>query len=298
MKIAVVGSINVDYTLKTNELPKLGETLTATYYNSNPGGKGANQAVAAARLGADVSMIGCIGNDIVGQRLRDSLKNEGIDVDNVVAAEAATGNAFITIDDKGDNTIIVYPGANAQLDCEMINRSRETIMKSNMLMTQLEVPIESIERAMEIAKENNVKVLLNPAPVKELPEKIYSLIDIITPNETELERLTGEATIRDGAKKLLDKGVGAVIVTLGEKGSYYLDDKSEFFAKPFKIEAKDTTAAGDSFNGAVAIQLLGGKNIEEGLLYANAAGALAATKLGAQDSIPYTRDVESFIENE
>lgn len=296
MKIVVVGSINIDNTFKVDELPRLGETLITSCYNSSYGGKGANQAVAAARLGADVSMVGCVGNDIIGDKVIKNLQNEKINVDSIIKVnDAVSGNAFITIDNKGDNTIIVYSGANEKLNCDIIESNEDTIKNADLMMTQLEIPIESIEKAMKIAKENNVKVLLNPAPVKNLPDSIYKLIDVITPNETELIKLTGMTNVKDGAKMLLEKGVKSVIVTLGDKGSYYLDCNGEIFNKSFHVDAKDTTAAGDSFNAAIAIKLISGEEIDKSLLYANAVGALTTTKLGAQESLPYKQEVEEFM---
>lgn len=296
MKIVVVGSINIDNTFKVDELPRLGETLITSCYNSSYGGKGANQAVAAARLGADVSMVGCVGNDIIGDKVIKNLQNEKINVDSIIKVnDAVSGNAFITIDNKGDNTIIVYSGANEKLNCDIIESNEDAIKNADLMMTQLEIPIESIEKAMKIAKENNVKVLLNPAPVKNLPDSIYKLIDVITPNETELIKLTGMTNVKDGAKMLLEKGVKSVIVTLGDKGSYYLDCNGEIFNKSFHVDAKDTTAAGDSFNAAIAIKLISGEEIDKGLLYANAVGALTTTKLGAQESLPYKQEVEEFM---
>lgn len=296
MRIVVIGSINMDYVTQVDKLPERGETITAGNYYISPGGKGANQAVAAKRLGADVLMIGALGNDGAGQDLRGRLEKEGIDVSGILNTDTATGNAMITVDKNGSNTIVVFPGANSKLEISWIEGFKEEIKNADCVITQLEIPMETVEASVKLAKKNGTKVILNPAPAREIPAEVYRNTDIITPNETELAKLTGTEDIKKGAEILLGRGVQEVVVTLGDKGSYYLSKDKELLVKPVKIDAIDSTAAGDSFNAALAVALNEKIDVEASLRFSNIVGALTTTKAGAQDSLPYRDEVDNFKE--
>lgn len=293
--ITVIGSINMDYTTVTKELPQKGETILSQFFRTSPGGKGANQAVAAARLGAKVQMIGALGNDLAGEHLFKRLKEDHILLDGIKFCDVNTGNAMITVDQRGSNTIVVYPGANHYLTEEHIEEERKRILESKIMILQLETKVETVLYGAKLAKENGILCILNPAPARELPEEIYPYLDYITPNETELFTLTGEKDPQKGAEILISKGVKQVIVTMGEKGCLYKDRQRSFLAPAFSVEPVDTTAAGDSFNGALAVALLEGKEIEEALVFANAVGALSTLTIGAQDAIPSREQLEQFI---
>ncbi|MCT4598493.1 MAG: ribokinase [Vallitalea sp.] len=298
MKIVVVGSINMDYVLKTRELPKRGETLSAQSFNTVFGGKGANQAVAAARLGAEVTMIGAVGNDSIGKELKDNLEKENIDVTGVNVVEGASGVAMINVADNGDNTIVVYPGANFKLQEQWIDKYEELIKSADCLMVQLEIPMNIVMKSVKIASENGVKVIFNPAPAKEFPVEIFKYIDIITPNETELQKISGKEDIKEGARELINRGASSVVVTLGEQGSMYIDKDNDYMAGSYKVNSIDSTAAGDAFNAALAMNIVKSTDIENGLRFSNAVGALVTTKLGAQTSLPYKEEVTNFIVQE
>jgi ribokinase len=302
--VCVVGSINYDLICVLDRLPGLGETLTAHDHVAAFGGKGANQAVAASRMGAPVRMIGAIGSDPTGVAMRGNLDADGIDATGLLVAPGPSGVAMINIDANGDNTIVVYPGANAALSPDWVRANALAIESSSCLVLQLETPLESVLEAARIASRAGVPVLLNPAPARQLPDELLKLCTVVTPNETELGLLTGADGIEAGARLLLAKGVRAVVVTLGSKGCFYMDEKGSFTVPSYRINAVDATAAGDSFNGALATRLRGagdhgdraqGLISPEDLEFCNAAGALAATKLGAQPSIPTLAEVESFV---
>lgn len=291
MNIAVVGSINMDMILKVKRLPQRGETLLANHYMTVPGGKGANQAVAASRLGAKVTMMGALGKDAFGDELLEGLKQEKICTDGILRTNSPSGNAMITIDEQGDNTILVYPGANFDVTERWIYDKIELLEKAEWVMFQLETPIITVEKSIQRLKESNKSILLNPAPAQKLPESLYAMIDIITPNETELALLTGTRDIEAGARVLLEKGVKQVVVTMGERGSIAISHQKTVKGSPYEVQAIDTTAAGDTFNAALLVALLEKKSMKEALQYANAAGALATTKLGAQNSLPMKEEV-------
>lgn len=297
MKIVVVGSINLDYTLQVDKLPEKGETILAKNYKISLGGKGANQAIAAKRLGADVFMIGAVGSDDKGNYALNKLEEEGLNLSGILNTDDITGNAIITIDNQGFNTIVVYPGSNEKLSTLWVEKHSEIFKEADFVILQLEIPLKTVESAIRLAKENNTKVILNPAPVKNISEDIYKYVDYITPNETELFKMTGTTDIKEGAKKLLDKGVKEVIVTLGEKGCYYTNGREEIIIDSIKVNAIDTTAAGDSFNAALAVALCQFKDIKKALKYANVVGALTTTKIGAYDALPYKIDVDDYITN-
>lgn len=302
--VCVVGSINYDLICVLDRLPELGETLTARDHVAAFGGKGANQAVAASRLGASVCMIGAIGSDPTGASMRANLEANGIDTTGLLVAPGPSGVAMINIDANGDNTIVVFPGANAALSPDWVRTNAKAIESSSCLMLQLETPLKSVLEAARIASSAEVPVLLNPAPARQLPDELLRLCAVVTPNETELGLLTGANGIEAGARLLLAKGVRAVVVTLGSKGCFCMDGTGSFTVPSYRVRAVDATAAGDSFNGALATQLrvaayhgdrAHGLISPEALEFCNAAGALAATKLGAQPSIPTLAEVESFV---
>ncbi len=298
MKIAVIGSINMDYSLKVKMLPEKGETILADSFYTAPGGKGANQAVAAKRLGAAVYMIGAVGKDSNGKELSDKLKKEGVETSGIKSVDTPTGNAMITVDNDGSNTIVVYPGANGDMDEDWLIKNLTTIEDSDFIIMQLEIPVKTVIAAVKLAKRLNKKVILNPAPASVLPEEVFKGIDFITPNETELAVMTDTRDIEKGAEILLNKGVENVIVTLGHKGCYFKNKEDEIYIKPYKVRSIDSTAAGDSFNAAIAVALSEGKTYRQALQYANAVGALTTTRPGAAETLPFKDDVEKFMERE
>lgn len=296
MKITVVGSINIDYSVTVNRLPKEGETLMAKSFSTIPGGKGANQAVAAKRLGAEVSFIGAVGSDPAGQKMIEHLINEGIDVRGIKVVSDATGTALIAVSEEKENQIIVYPGANWKADQAHIKHHEELIAQCDILLIQLELPVKTVVEAVALAKKYGKMVILNPAPANELPKELFDAIDVITPNETELKVLTGLEDIEAGARHLLDLGVKKVVVTLGAKGCFYMDASQQRYFKGYSVDDVDPTAAGDTFNGALAVRYK--LNLDETIAFASGAAALATTKLGAQTSIPRLHEVLEFIESQ
>lgn len=299
-KVVVVGSFNMDLVVKAGRRPQTGETLMGEEFGMFIGGKGSNQAIAAARLGADVTMIGRLGTDLFGGTLMDAHAEEGICTDYVIRdTEVGTGVASILIDADGDNSIVLVPQANMCLSVEDIERASESIASANVLLLQLEVPIAASRRAAEIAKSNGATVVLNPAPAQELPDDFLAQVDILTPNEVETESLSGvrvstAADAERAAKVLLDKGLSAVILTLGERGALLLTPDMTQQVPAYSVEVVDTTAAGDAFCGALATGLARGENLADAVAFANTAGALAITVLGAAPSMPTAAQVEAF----
>ena len=294
MKAVVIGSINMDFNSTVDHLPVKGETITAGRFKESPGGKGANQAVALSRLGGDVTMIGVVGGDGTGKSLIEVLKDAGIPDGGIKVADTATGSAFITVDKQGSNTIVVYPGANYQLDMDWVEGFKDEIAVADYVVAQMEVPTQTVEESIKLAHELGTRVILNPAPARPIAEGIYPMMDVIAPNETELKILTGTEDIRKGAGLLLAKGVKSVVVTLGSQGCYYTDGKEEITAEGFKVDAVDSTAAGDAFIAGLAFKL-GICGVREALEFANAVGAVTVTKPGAQDSIPTYKEVQEFL---
>lgn len=298
--ITVVGSLNMDLVVTTPKVPVLGETILGSGFMTAPGGKGANQAVAAAKLGGNVSMVGCVGSDIFGKDLLVNLSANGVNTDNVEEKlSSSTGIAVIIIKD-GNNSIIVDPGANSLLTPEMIDKCEDIIKDSSIMVVQLEIPIETVMRAVSVAKRHGVRVLLNPAPATALSDKLLSQIDIFTPNETECEIITGiKINNIDDAKKAVEhlnnKGLKHVIITLGGEGVVYNSEKGILHKAVPDVKVVDTTAAGDSFSGAVALALSNGKTIDEAVDFGNIVGTLTVTKKGAQTSLPTLEAVHSFI---
>lgn len=294
-RIMVIGSINMDYTTVVDRLPEKGETILSKKFKVSPGGKGANQAAAASRLGGQVSMVGAVGRDDAGKRLAKILEREAIDISGVKEADEPTGNALITVEEYGSNMIVVFSGANALVDEVQIQANEAKMDAADIVILQLEIPIPSVLYAAKKAKEKSKTVILNPAPAEKLPDEIYPYIDYITPNETEIALLTGQKEIRKAAKYLLEKGVRNVVVTLGDQGCLFVNDQQEIALPAFKVNPKDTTAAGDSFNGAFAVALGEGKSLKEALAFASGAGGLSTETLGAMESIPTRAAVDEFL---
>ena len=295
--ILVVGSSNTDMVINAMHLPAAGETIIGSSFFMNPGGKGANQAVAAARLGAHVTFICKTGNDIFGRQATDIFENEGIDISYMLEdADNPSGVALITVDDNGENTIVVASGSNATLSRSDIEPSRNVIDNASIILMQLEIPIDTVQYVAEAANSKNVKVILNPAPACDLPDSLLKNISIITPNEKEAEMLTGIhvssiETAKDAAKALAAKGIQTVIITLGPKGALVYDGENFEHIKSVEVKAVDTTAAGDIFNGALAVALNDGKKLNEATSYACRAAAISVTRKGAQSSAPYKKEL-------
>ena len=300
-RVCVIGSANVDYTVGLSRLPNPGETVSGGTLLVNLGGKGANQAVAARRLGGEVRMIGCVGDDPDGRRIAESLAAAGIDVSGLTTApDAATGTALIMVDAQGRNQIAVAPGANHRLTVEMTAPHAGSIAWADVVACQLETPLPVVRWALGEARRQQVTTILNPAPVQPLQAEILELVDYLTPNQHEAARLTGlnVDTLEDAgaaAARLCDAGAGVVLVTLGDRGVLACEGESMVHFPAFPVEAVDTTAAGDAFNGALAVGLAAGGSLEQAIPLANAAAALACTKRGAQDSLPQRAEVEAFL---
>ncbi|MDP2890770.1 MAG: ribokinase [Bacteroidota bacterium] len=296
-KIIVIGSSNTDMVIKTKNFPAPGETIMGGKFLMNSGGKGANQAVAAARLGGRVTFIGKVGDDIFGKQAVQQLEDEGINVDFVVVdPENPSGVALITVDQKGENSIVVAPGSNGTLSPADFDKAIDELNESEYILMQLETPILTVEHIARIAVEKRKKVVLNPAPAAELSNELLKNLYIITPNETEAELLTGvivtdAQSALKAATVLHDKGVETVIITMGAAGAFLLaNGKSETIAT-IKVEAIDTTAAGDTFNGALVVALSEGKTIQESIAFANKAASISVTRIGAQSSVPFRNEI-------
>ena len=292
-KVVVIGSSNTDMTIKAERLPKPGETILGGIFVMGPGGKGANQAVAARRLGADVSFICKVGHDIFGDNAIEGYRKEGIDTSRILRSDKASGTALILVDAKAENCIAVAPGANGDLTPEDIDSVADVIRSAGYLILQLEIPVESVLRAARIAHEAGVYVILNPAPACPLPRELFSYVSLITPNQTESALLTGiEDNLDAAVDKLLEMGVKDVVVTLGSKGSMVVSEGTRTFVPSLKVEAVDTTAAGDTFCGALCVALSEGCSLVQAAVFATKASALTVQKMGAQDSIPYRSDIK------
>lgn len=298
-RICVVGSLNMDLVVNVEKMPTLGETVMGGNYSEFPGGKGANQAVAISRLGGNVSMIGKVGRDNFGRVLVESLKKDGVDTDCIDIEDGATGVAMITVDKNAQNSIVVAPGVNYKLSKADIDAKRDLIKNSDFIVVQLEVPIDTVKYVLKVAKELGKFTILNPAPAIKLDDEIIKNVDLLTPNETELNIISGkniknENDIKEAAEIMMNKGVKQLVVTLGSKGSLYIDKERSFFKKAYNVEAVDTTAAGDSYTGALAVALANGKDIENAMDFASKVGALSVMKKGAQSSLPTLEEVFKF----
>ncbi|WP_125770015.1 ribokinase [Companilactobacillus furfuricola] len=302
-KIVVLGSTNVDTILSISHLPKPGETMHMQARSTAGGGKGANQALAAVRAGADTAFISKIGDDHAADFMMDTFKEDGLNLDHVTVSETeGTGKAYILLQDGGQNSILVYGGANADVTPADVDAAKDTIANADCIIAQFEVPIPAIVEAFKIAKENNVLTFLNPAPApsrRDIPDELLNLTDIIAPNETEAEIITGvhvedDASMQKAAKEMHKMGIGTVLITVGSKGSFYSFESGKTgFVNAFKVNAVDTTAAGDTFVGALMAKLDHDMaNIEEAMTYANKSSSLTVQTQGAQNSIPYAKDVK------
>lgn len=296
-EIVIIGSSNTDMVIKTSKLPLPGETILGGTFYTNPGGKGANQAVAASRLGGSVSFVAKVGNDMFGNQAKQLFENEEINTNFVFTDDSnPSGVALITVDECGENCIVVAPGANGNLTCEDIDRARMAIETSSIVLLQLEIPIETVMYAADLAVNAGKRVILNPAPATKLPDELLMKLSVITPNETEAEILTGIRvtdidSVERAAHILHSKGIPVVIITLGSKGSfYYFGDGFTMIPAP-KVETVDTTAAGDVFNGALAVALAKGLEMEGAIRMANRAASISVTRMGAQSSAPYLREM-------
>ncbi len=303
-RVLVVGSANVDFTVAASRLPGVGETVSGGTLLVNHGGKGANQAVAARRLGAEVRFVGCVGDDASGLDIRTALRAEGLGVDGVmVTAEAATGTALIVVDGQGRNQIVVAPGANWRLSVEHVRSRADDFAWAQVVMCQLETPLETLEWALAEAKRRGLVTVLNPAPVRDgISDDVWRLVDYLTPNEGEAERLSGVA-VRDAGsaaaagRALRGRGVGTVVVTLGAQGSLACTAPDDIRVPAFAVTAVDTTAAGDAFNGALGAALAGRDTLRGALRFASAAAAIACTRRGAQPSLPTRAEVDRLLED-
>lgn len=300
--IVVIGSLNIDFVIEVDKMPLPGETVLGKSFTLVPGGKGANQAYAIGKLGANVSMIGAIGNDEYGETLLENLNSVHVDTTNITKInDTNTGCAFINVDSNGENNIVVIGGANKKLTTDIIDNNIDTINTADIIVIQLEIPINVVNYVAKLAKQKKKLVILDPAPAcSNLPDELFENVDIIKPNETEIQILSGMKTNTEeekveAAKFLIQKGVKTVIITLGEKGSLLVTkNKIEKFYSP-KVEAIDTTAAGDSFTAALAKSLLEDKNIEDAIKYAHIVSSITVTKKGAQTSIPNPNEIEKFL---
>ena len=302
-RVVVVGSYNTDLTIKTKKIPRPGETVIGGVFSRGGGGKGANQAIAAARVGARVSLIAKVGDDPLGKEAMARLIEEQIDTHHMLLdPDVPTGVAFIVVDDHGENSIVVASGANACLTPLDIEQAGETIASAKVLLVQLESPLDAVRSAISIARSNGLVVILNPAPAHTLDPELLSEIDIITPNAVEAEMLTGikinnEESLRAAAQTLLQFGIGRVLITLGKRGVFSTTKMKTELIPAFKVLAIDSTGAGDIFNGALAAFLAEEMPIEEAARMASAAAAIAVTRMGAQVSAPFRSEIENFVLN-
>ncbi len=302
-RIVVIGSSNTDMIIKIDRIPRPGETVIGGRFSTAAGGKGANQAVAAARAGGDVTFIGRVGNDIFGDEALKGFAADNIDIDHIIRdTTAPSGVASIFVDRNGQNSIAVADGANANLSPADVEAAEKTIAGADILVMQLETPIETVTAAAMMAHTRGVKVILNPAPARPLTDELLKTVSILTPNETEAELLTGigvenEDDARKAAEALLARGVATVMVTMGENGVIIATADGVRKVDAFDVDPVDTTAAGDVFNGALAVAIAEGRQLDKAVLFANAAAAMSVTKLGAQPSAPRRHEIDEFMKN-
>ncbi len=300
-EIVVIGSSNTDMIIKAPRIPAPGETILGGKFSMAAGGKGANQAVAAARSGGKVALIACVGEDLFGNQAVEGFIRDGIDVSCIVRSRITpSGVALIIVSDDGENSIAVAPGANGQLSRHDIAGFDGMIRGGKILVMQLETPVETVEAAAAIASLNGIKVVLNPAPAAPVPAELLKKIDILTPNEHEAKVLTGievldEAAADKAADSLIGYGVKTVIITMGPRGAYVADGKRRELVRGYPVKAVDTTGAGDVFNGALACALSEGKSLPSAVRFACAAAAISVTRLGAQPSIPTRDEIDHFL---
>jgi ribokinase len=295
--IVVVGSVTMDLVTRAPQIPRIGQTLIGTSFETTPGGKGANQAVAAARLGYPVKMVGMVGEDAYGPVLLDNLAAAGVDTSAMARVPGSSGLAPIFLAETGENAIVVVPGANGKVDCAAIDRHADLIRCAGMVLCQLELPMETISHTLALCAEAGVPVMLDPAPAAPLPDAVWNQVAWFTPNETEAAFYLGDDfSPEDGAKRLLARGLTGVVLKRGGEGSYVaVAGGQAAWVKPFQVEAIDTVGAGDCFNGAFAVALLEGLDPWAAARFASAAAAISVTRRGAQASMPTRRDIEEFL---
>ena len=300
-KLAVLGSINADHILNLTQFPRPGETVIGKQYQVAFGGKGANQAVAAGRSGAHIA---CVGADDIGERIRQQLAADRIDTTPVSVIDGATtGVALIFVNGEGENTIGIHAGANAALTPDLVTQHQQVIAEASALLMQLESPLESVLTAAKIARQHQTRVILNPAPAAPLSDELLALVDMITPNETEAEVLTGIAVKSDedaarASAALHEKGIAQVLITLGSRGVWLSENGKGQRIPGFRVQAVDTIAAGDTFNGALITALLEQQAMPEAVRFAHAAAAIAVTRSGAQPSVPWREEIDRFLQQQ
>lgn len=301
-KIVVVGSANIDLVARVEEMPRKGETIRAISYDQIPGGKGANQACAAGKLGGDCTFLGMVGNDGLSELLLDSLRGSNVDISHVETLDGvSTGTAIITVNAAGENSIIIIAGANAMCGQEYFAKNRAVLDAADIVLTQLEIPLDDVYQMLQDAKKCGKVTILNPAPApSSLPDEVLASLDYITPNETELASITGMPTdtmeeISAAAEMLLQKGVKNVIVTVGSRGAYLCNDNEHRLFPAMPVSPVDTTAAGDTFNAGLAVALAEGRVLADAIVFANASAALSVTRKGAQTSVPSRDEVDHFL---
>lgn len=299
--IIVVGSSNTDMIVKLDRIPLPGETILGGAFVTAAGGKGANQAVAAARAGGKVTFIACVGRDMFGDQAVAGLRRDGINVKHLVRdASAPSGVALIFVAANGENSIAVAGGANGRLSPAAVRKAKRVFAGASTVIMQLETPLATVQATAELAAGAGVRVILNPAPARPLPDKLLKLVSILTPNETEAEWLTGvkvgnTRAAAQAAEKLLSKGVGTVVLTLGARGAFVAGKDIRQLVPGFKMKPVDTTAAGDTFNGALAVALGEGRGLPDAVRFANAAAAISVTRMGAQPSAPTRKEIDRFL---
>ncbi len=297
LDIVVIGSMNTDLVIKTTRLPAPGETLHGEDLQTIPGGKGANQAAAAARLGSRVAMVGRVGADQFGPHLVDNLAHQGVNTGHIrVDPGTCTGVALIMVDEQGENSILLSAGANGKVSRSDVDAASAIITKARLLLLQLEIPLETVEYTLNKASKLGVKVILNPAPARSLSSEMLEKVDILVPNQTELEIMSGMPVVdddstREAAQLLVGKGVEIVVVTLGDRGAMIVSADEATLVPGVKVDVVDTTAAGDAFIGALATAIIRDMPMEKAVRFANCAGALAVTRFGAQPSLPSADEV-------
>jgi ribokinase len=300
-RVVVVGSTNTDMTIRVPRIPAPGETALGRGFQITAGGKGANQAVAAARAGGSVLFVTALGADDLGDRALDGLVREGIDVHLIWRVSGTpSGVALIVVDDSGENSIAVAPGANSELGPEAVEPLASALEPGDVLLLQLEIPLTTVEAAARIAVSRRARVILNPAPAQTLPESLLAAVSVLTPNEHEVEQLTGmhaadEIALRNAAAALRKRGVRELLITLGARGVFASLDGISELVPAFRVDAVDTTAAGDVFSGALAAALVEGRSTRHAVRFASAAAALSVTKTGAQASAPRRAEIEAFL---
>lgn len=301
--ILILGSVNADHVVRMDHFPRPGETVTGSSYNIIAGGKGANQAVACARLGGNTAFMACVGSDPFGQQIFQQLADDGIKVAHAEQIDGInTGVALIFVDKRAENCIAIAAEANNRVDEAYVERHQQVIKDASYLLMQLETPINGIALAAQIARKNGTTVVLNPAPARALDDELLCNVDIITPNQTEAEALTGiavhdAASAEQAANALHQKGVRTVVITMGKLGAFVSEAGVQTLVPSFRVDAVDTTAAGDTFNGGMLVALAEGQPIEQALKFANACGALSVQREGAQTSIPTRAEVDNFLAN-